>query len=139
MTEANIYMMIVVNVSDVDKRPCSIDKSDVSTSLRRCGRYCTCMYYVCMRVYKKFLWRREKSLRSAFENTVGRVSRNRDFFQCGLIQIFCVYNSNDRLSGFFVIQNGIAIGVVCSDNRASTVLYLQHACISDLKFCTSYV
>ena len=53
MTEENIYM-IVVNVSDVDKRPCSIDKSNASTSLRRCDRRCTCMYYVCMHAYKKF-------------------------------------------------------------------------------------
>ena len=38
----------------------------------------TCVYT------KNFLWRREKSLRSAIQNAVGRVSRNIDFFQWGL-------------------------------------------------------
>ena len=83
MTDANIYM-IVANASDVDKTPCSINKNDISTSLRRCGRHCTCMYYVCMRAYQKFAVEAWKSLRSALQNAVGRVSRNRDFFRCGL-------------------------------------------------------
>ena len=33
---------------------------------------------------KNFLWRHEKSLRSAIQNTVRRVSRNKDLFQWGL-------------------------------------------------------
>ena len=80
MIEANIFM-IVVNVSDADKRPCSIDKSDASRSLQRWGRHCTSMYYVCMRAYEKFSVVAWKSLQSALKNTVGRVSRNRDFFR----------------------------------------------------------
>ena len=131
------------DVSDVDKRPCIIDKSDVSTSLthrrrpqqstlfssntvtdtaaifsRLKGRHLTgrtqsstyleatsvsnrhrhssmhvddiavttaraCTMCACVHT-KCFLWRHEKSLRSALQNAVDRVSRNRDLFQCGL-------------------------------------------------------
>ena len=42
---------------------------------------CTC---ACVHT-KSFLWRREKSLRSALQNAVGRISRNGDFFQWGLV------------------------------------------------------
>ena len=124
------------DVSDVDKRLCSIDKSDVSTSLTRRrrprqstlfssntvtntaaifsrvkGRHrqgarsstqnsvsnrprhssmhvddvavataCTCMYYMCMRSYKKFFVEAWKSLRSALQNAVGRLVETGTFF-----------------------------------------------------------
>ena len=131
------------DVSDVDKRPCSIDKSEVSTSLtrRRCPRQSTlfssnrvtdtaamfsrlkgrhrkgsrgALYLSWSKTQFRIdtatqactwtTWRCEKSLRLALQNAVGRVSRNRDLFRCGLIKDACSFASNSTVR--FVLSHG---------------------------------